>query len=393
LDQDTIKLFRKYLDNHCSAEEIEQVLSLIEAGTLHEEWDFVLAQDARQLLDGEELVPFRTELSRMKLHHRLLNSVNEQDNVQRKKRLRVRVTWKAVSITAAASLLLFIGWWVFIQKDTGIKTEDDRLAYKSDSSPGKSGAKLRLANGQVVTLNGAKGGLLVHDAQLSYNDGTGLEFTAKHSSEDTYTAMTDNGNMYMLTLSDGTQVWLNAASQLDFPVRFNGQRRQVKLKGEAFFKVAKDKSHPFIVETKGQQVKVLGTEFNINCYEDEQFTKTTLVAGSIHISGLGKGFLLKPGQQARLDAKGILAVADADTTLAIAWKNDKFLFEDNDIQSIMRMVTRWYNVQVIYSGPLPDVTFGGKISRFNNVSSVLRVLETTGGVHFKTQGNKIYVFK
>jgi len=391
LDQDIVKLFHKYLNNDCSAEEIEEVLSLIEAGTFHEEWDFILEQDARQLLDADDAGPLRNELSRIKLHHRLINSVNEQENIQQQKKL--RVSWKAVSITAAASLLLFIGWWFLLLKKPGMKAEDDRIVYKSDIPPGKSGAKLRLANGEVVTLDGAKGGLVVNDEQLHYNDGTGVELASKPLSEDIYTALTDNGNMYTLTLSDGTRVWLNAGSQLDFPVHFNGEQRRVKLKGEAFFKVAKDKSHPFIVETKGQQVKVLGTEFNINCYADEQFTKTTLVAGSIHISGLENGFLLKPGQQARLDAKGTLAVADADTTLAIAWKNDKFLFDNNDIQSVMRMLKRWYNVEVIYSGPLPDATFGGKISRFNNVSSVLRVLETTGGVHFKTQANKIYVFK
>lgn len=370
---------------------MRHVLSQIEAGTFQEEWSFVLEQDAQKQLSAEDAAPLRNELTRIHLHHRLINSVNALENNSPAKTF--RLTWKSVSITAAASLLLFIGWWVSSRKESNIKTEDGRLAYQSDIRPGKRGAKLRLANGQEIILDGNKVGLVVKNKQLSYNDGTGVRSSTQPLSDEKYTALTDNGNMYKLTLSDGTMVWLNAASQLDFPAHFTGQNRHVKLKGEAFFKVAKDRIHPFIVESKGQQVKVLGTEFNINSYADEQFTKTTLVSGSIHISGVDNNFVMKPGQQARLDARGTLAVADADTTLAIAWKNDKFLFEDNDIQSVMRMVQRWYNVEVIYSGPQPDVTFGGKISRFNNVSSVLRVLETTGGVHFKTAGNKIYVFK
>ena len=391
MDQHIIKLFQKYLDNTSSSIEIEQVLSYIESGSFPEEWDFVLEQDAQKLLMGNAAEPVRNELSRIKLQHRLLNSINEhQYNTYEKT---FTLIWRRISIIAAASVLLFMGWWVFSQKDSVSKAQNDNLAHQSDILPGKPGAKLRLANGQEITLDGTKGGLVVKDQQLNYTDGTDIKSTARSSSEDNYTALTDNGNMYRLTLSDGTQVWLNAASQLDFPAHFTGENRHVKLKGEAFFKVTKDKSHPFIVESRGQEVKVLGTEFNINSYTDEQFTKTTLVSGSIHINGAENGFLLKPGQQARLDTRGTLAVGDVDTTLALAWKNDKFLFEDNDIQSIMRMLKRWYNVEVIYSGPLPELTFGGKISRFNNISSVLRVLETTGGVHFKTQGNKVYVFK
>jgi transmembrane sensor len=399
LDQDIVTLFQKYVDNRSSAAETAEVLQHIQDGTFHKEWAHVLEMDANQLLKKKDAVPLRNELSKMKLHHRLLNSVNDYESSLHAEPLpanhsrpkTIRLNWKSISI--AATLILLGGWWLFNQQDASTKAPNDQLAYQSDIPPGKPGAKLRLANGKEITLDGAKGGLVVKGEQLRYNDGTGLEYTARPSSEENYTALTDKGNMYRLTLADGTQVWLNAASQLDFPAHFTGHTRQVLLKGEAFFKVSKDKNRPFIVESKGQQVKVLGTEFNINSYADEQFTKTTLVSGSIHISNTDRAYLLHPGQQASLDAKGKLSVADADTTLAVAWKNDKFLFEENDIQSVMRMLKRWYNVEVVYAGPLPEVTFGGKISRFNHVSSVLRVLETTGGVHFKTRGNTIYVFK
>lgn len=389
MDKDIIKLFEKYLNNQCSNEELENVLLLMEKGTFLEEWDHVFTQDAKVLLNNENQLPLRSEISRLNTRHRLLNSIHAHEKTQKIKTF--KLTWKGLSIAAAASVLIFFGWWLFSPKNS--LSENSQIVYQSDVAPGKSGARLRLASGEVIRLDGSKSGLVVGNKQISYADGTELESLAESSAENIYTAWTDKGNMYMLTLPDGTKVWLNAGSQLNFPAKFTGKRRLVSLKGEAFFKVAKNKSLPFIVESKGQQVEVLGTEFNINSYSDELATKTTLVEGSVSISSANSKFILKPGQQASLNTKGSLAVSDADTTLATAWKNNKFIFEDNDIQSVMRMISRWYDVEVVYATALPEVTFGGKVSRFQNVSGVLRVLERTGGVHFKIEGKKIYVSK
>lgn len=389
MDKDIVKLFEKYLNNQCTSEELDTVLSLIKAGKYLEEWDHVLTQDPGILIGKENKVPIRTEMARLQTHHKLFNSVNTFEDNQKTRTYKLK--WSTISVIAAASVLLIFGGLFFIRK--GSDSEQDQITYQSDITPGKFGAKIRLTNGKVISLDETKSGLIVKDQQLSYTDGTELDAAANASVANTYTAWTDHGNMYTFTLPDGTQVWLNAGSQLDFPAKFTGKLRQVRLKGEAFFKVSPNKSLPFVVESKGQQVEVLGTEFNINSYPDELATKTTLVEGSVKISSVNDAFTLKPGQQAMLDPKGSLTVADADTTLVTAWKNNKFIFENNDIQSVMRMIKRWYNVEVIYAGSLPDVTFGGKVSRFQNVSGVLRVLERTGSVHFKIEDKKIYVYK
>lgn len=389
MDKDIVKLFENYISNQCSPEELETVLSLIEQGTFLEEWDHVLSQDAKVILESENNIAFRSEITRLNTRHRLINSVDGREKPRKTRTL--RLSWKGLSIAAAASVLIFFGWWFFSIKNNF--SENAQITYQSDIAPGKSGAKLRLASGEVIKLDGSKNGLVISSNDISYADGTELKPIGDLAAENAYTAWTDKGNMYTLTLPDGTQVWLNAGSQLDFPAKFTGKTRRVSLKGEAFFKVAKNKFLPFIVESKGQRVEVLGTEFNINSYPDERDVKTTLVEGSVSISSANSKFILKPGQQALLNTKGALAVSDADTTLATAWKNNKFIFEDNDIQSVMRMISRWYDVEIVYATSLPEVTFGGKVSRFQNVSGVLRVLERTGGVHFKIEGKRIYVSK
>ena len=391
MDKDIVKLFEKYINKQCSTGELDKVLSFIKAGKYFEEWDHVLTQGSRIFLENETDIPLRSEITKLETHHRLLNSVNEHQKNQ--KTSTYKLSWKVISITAAASVLIIFGWLSAVNKGNLNPNENGRITYQSDVAPGKFGAKLRLTNGKVISLDETKSGLIVNDQLLSYNDGTELAAAGNASVENTYTAWTDNGNMYTFTLPDGTLVSLNAGSQLNFPAKFAGKSRQVSLKGEAFFKVAKNKSLPFVVESNGQQVEVLGTEFNINSYPDELATKTTLVEGSVRISSINNTFTLRPGQQALLNTKGALSVAEADTTLVTAWKNNKFIFENNDIQSVMRMIKRWYNVEVIYAGSLPDVTFGGKVSRFQNVSGVLRVLERTGGVHFKIEDKKIYVYK
>ena len=205
----------------------------------------------------------------------------------------------------------------------------------------------------------------------------------------------------VVRLPDGSPVWLNAASSLRSPTRFPGQSRAVELKGEAFFdivpvaasgKTGADKI-PFIVHIHGKQtVKVLGTRFNINSYEDELSVKTTLVEGSVEVSARkGGSALLKPNQQSALTKTGKLTVTEhADLEEAIAWKNGQILFRDTDIRVIMRQIARWYDVDVIYQDDIPERLFNGGISRNSKLSSLLQILETSG-IHFKVEGKQIIV--
>ncbi|MNL08096.1 fec operon regulator FecR [compost metagenome] len=209
------------------------------------------------------------------------------------------------------------------------------------------------------------------------------------------TLSTEKGETYILTLPDKSKVWLNAASSLTYTAALmeRGVRR-VKLTGEAYFEIFKDKAHPFVVESKEQQVEVLGTHFNINAYEDEFVVKTTLLEGSVKISNAGsRSSILKPGQQAVLSDRGIV-LKNVEAEDAIDWKSGYFMFNNESLESGLKRIARWYNVQIIYEDEsLKGETFFGRISKFEKISKVFSMLERTDIVRFKIEGNKIFVRK
>jgi len=197
----------------------------------------------------------------------------------------------------------------------------------------------------------------------------------------------------VVVLSDGSKVWINSASSLRYPTAFTGNERKVELTGEAYFEVAHNPAKPFRVASRNQTVEVLGTHFNINAYDDEPAIKTTLLEGKVKVTAANNEVrFLQPGQQSALST-GAFTVSAVETDEAVAWKNGQFMFENDNIQYIMRTLSRWYDVDVEYSGAIPDDTFGGGTSRFKNVSEVLNVLQLTGKVHFKIEGRKIIVSK
>ncbi|WP_316818580.1 FecR family protein [Pedobacter nyackensis] len=214
--------------------------------------------------------------------------------------------------------------------------------------------------------------------------------------------LTPKGGQYHIALPDGTNVWINAGSTLRFPSSFDDvAERRVHLTGEAYFKVAtvnsvfgkqrRARKVPFIVQTDKQEVTVLGTNFNINCYPDEPDLKTSLLEGLVKVSTKKGEVILKPGMQAINNAKGLTA-KKADVSMAIAWKNGEFAFLNEPLENIMRQVSRWYNVEVMYENQqMRKKPFGGSISKFKNVSQVLKMLELAGNVKFKIEQNKITV--
>jgi len=199
---------------------------------------------------------------------------------------------------------------------------------------------------------------------------------------------TPRGGTYHVTLSDGTKVWLNAASALTYTASLGKTGvRKVKLEGEAYFEVAKNKTRPFLVENQGQTVEVLGTHFNINSYTDESSIKTTLLEGSVKVNNV----VLKPNQQSVLTADHKIQVNTIDAETTIAWKNGNFVFAGEHIEPIMRRLASWYNIAVVYQGKKPSGQFRGVISRHNKISEVLKMMELTGAVHFEIEGRKVYV--
>jgi ferric-dicitrate binding protein FerR (iron transport regulator) len=195
-------------------------------------------------------------------------------------------------------------------------------------------------------------------------------------------------------LADGSKVWLNAASSLRYPTSFTGKERTVELQGEGYFEIAHDATKPFRVQVNGTTVEVLGTHFNINAYNDEPQLKTTLLEGKVKIENGGVVRFLKPGQQAVVEGEGKLAlVNDADVEEAVAWKNGKFIFNGNDIHSVMRQLSRWYTITVQYNGQISDDEFVGiiPIPRSENISAILSLLQKTRTVSFQVNGRNVTV--
>jgi ferric-dicitrate binding protein FerR (iron transport regulator) len=308
------------------------------------------------------------------------------------KQPKVRRLWPRIAAAASIILCCSVALYYY-QKHKQTSTE---FTAKNDIAPGKNTATLTLANGKRIILSEAIKGQLAKEAGsvISKNSNGQISYEAQATTEVTIgmnTLATAKGEQYQVVLPDGSHVWLNAASSLKYPASFaSAKERKVELTGEAYFEIAKDKAHPFIVNSNKQDVKVLGTHFDINSYSDEPSTKTTLLEGSIQLNNTT---ILKPGEQADLNPNGNIAVNEVNASKFIAWKNGKFVFDDENIQSVMRKLARWYNVEVVYEGNVSDRTFTGSISRFDNISKILDKITYTQTVHFKIEGRRITVIR
>ncbi|WP_345952822.1 FecR domain-containing protein [Mucilaginibacter sp. PAMB04168] len=297
---------------------------------------------------------------------------------------------------AAAAVLVLIGaTGLYLLKHTSENSVAKR--YKNDIKPGYTQATLTLANGRIIDLSRTNDKAVAQEQGVIIKktaDGALLyDFQSRGSAVGTDTAVnilkTPKGGQFQVTLSDGSHVWLNTASALTFPVRFKGTERAVKLTGEAYFEVAKNEKSPFRVITANQQIKVLGTHFDVNAYDDEPVSSTTLLEGRVKIITPAHSINIKPGQQAVL-ANNHIDVQPADMEEAMAWKNGLFLYNQQSLETIMRQVSRWYNVEVVFEDKeLKKQLFSGALSRFKNISELLEVLETTGSVHFKIEGRRV----
>lgn len=274
---------------------------------------------------------------------------------------------------------------------------------QTDVAPGTNKAVLVLGDGSKIVLDSAQSGSLNGDAGTQL-DKQGNRLAYKGSGNNTTTVLFNTlevprGGQYQLVLPDGTQVWLNSASSLRYPTAFTGDKREVDVKGEAYFEVAPSggKSQPFFVnilaangQSTGNKIAVLGTSFNVMAYDDEPAIATTLLQGKVNVQHGTEQQLLAPGQQAAINASGKLAIHKADTEEVIAWKNQEFSFHGAGITTIMRQVSRWYNVSVVYKGTVSN-HFNGTISRDVPVSKLLHLLSLTGNVKFTIENNVITV--
>lgn len=384
------QLIKKYLDDTATIEEREAVDAFLDSYDLgNGEWPVDLMGEP-QLVENEILQNIRTRRN-------IVAPV--------KKNIRLRMVWQV----AASLLLMFsIGYGVlyYTQPKTTVAV----------IKPGGNKAILTLADGRTIVLDNAQNGtlatqgntavtkqnnIIVYDASASDNKGV----------VHTNTISTPRGGQFEIVLPDGSKAWLNAASSIKFPTVFNGTERKVEITGEVYFEVAKvmayDKiSHkktrmPFIACTKGMEVRVLGTHFDINAYNDENNLKATLLEGKVVVSPSSNGLsaaqvlrqtvILKPGQQSRLSGTNNITVNEVDIDEVLAWQKGQFIFNDTRMETIMNSIARWYNVDVKYEGDVRELKFGGVVSRKANVTALLDLLSLTGSVHFDIQGHTIIV--
>ena len=323
-----------------------------------------------------------------------------------------RHVWQRIAAAAVIIILLSVGGYFFFTKrqvkQTAV-TEIRQQLKNNDVAPGGNKAVLTLANGAQIILDSASNGALTQqgnikiikldNGQLSYkslNGSSNGSSSSLRTGEVLYnTISTPRGGQYQIILADGSKVWLNAASSLRFPTSFTGKERDVALTGEGYFEVAHNATKPFKVSVNGAEIEVLGTHFNINAYNDEATIKTTLLEGSVKVSKGSSSKMIEPGEQAQIENSGNpkIMVQAVDVDVAVAWKDGRFIFYGNNIQSVMRQLARWYDVDVSYEGNITDEEFVGVInrSRYENISEILDMLEKTRTVSFAISGHNVTV--
>ncbi|WP_281233067.1 FecR family protein [Flavobacterium gelatinilyticum] len=312
-----------------------------------------------------------------------------------------RRSYYKYAIAASVALLIGIGYYT-TQTNTSVKnvnTKTENAVVEKEKQKEKNSDEiiLTLSDGSKVVLNNQKNGVVASqedivitkdkDGQIRYEDNN-----AAHKGKVSFnTLVTPNGKTFQIALPDGTVVWMNAGSSLKYPTYFEGNERSVVLTGEAYFEVTRNEKMPFKVLSNGQEVEVLGTHFNIRAYENEPVLKTTLLEGKIKITEGSNSALVKPGQQIVVSVdKHSMRTKEVNTELAVAWKNRLFYFENARYDEIMREIERWYDVEVIYKGKIPDERFEGAIQKDLKLNQVLKMLESKD-IHFKISGKEVIV--
>lgn len=377
------ELARKWLDKTISPEEQKE---------------FAAWYNANQ--DTPLEIPSTFAESEDELRARILTKIN---SIIDKKNDRSKKTPPGWWISIAASVLLLAAASVFFhlkeKKTKPLIAHNQKKHLINDVAPGGNKALLTLADGSKIVLNDARNGSLGNQGLTTLNKAKNDELIyqasatpAKDAPVVYNTVSTPKGGEFQLVLSDGSRVWLNAASSITFPTVFSTNERRVTITGEVYFEVAKNKQLPFRVVAGKQTVEVLGTHFDINAYTDESNIRTTLIEGSVKVSSGTQSTILKPDQQSNISTIGSdqISVKTVDTDNVLAWKNGSFDFEREELQAIMRQVARWYNVDVKYEGKVPQKSFTGSISRNVNLSELLNMLKYAG-INFKIDGQTVMV--
>lgn len=381
-------LFDKYINGNCTTVEKKELAVLALASQhdadvqelLQQYWDQVTAEVK---MPEDKAASIAAEI--IKQHP--INQPLQTGKVK-------RINW--VKWVAAASVLLLIsigGYKLFLAKP--VKQGGPGTTLITDVKPPASNrAMITLADGRKLYLDSVANGTMatqenvklvkLADGQIAYNGAAGKVV---------YNTLTNprGSKVVDMTLSDGTHVWLNTGSSITYPVSFIGNERKVSITGEAYFEVTHDVTKPFYVTKDDLQVQVLGTHFNVNAYDDESDTRISLLQGSVEINSTDASLRIKPGEQAVVTSNGAMALnKQVDMDMVMAWKNGLFSFDNADLPAVMKQLSRWYDIEVTFSGKIPEGKFKGKIPRDLTLSQLLNGLSSTR-IHFTMEGNKITI--
>lgn len=390
-------LFYRYLNNECTPEEVKALLKQFGQEYDQEELRALILQE---LEETEIPEGFEKQTDVIEVFNQTDRYLQEQLFSEKKQVSISRLTWLAIA--ASIAICCTLGYLFFPTHQTEVLSAQ-AINGGTDAKPGADKAILKLANGTSIVLNDntkstilneaglkitkTKDGMLVYEAAVVPAVGGKLVYNE---------LITPLGAKYKIVLPDGTRVWLNAGSSLRYPMAFDTEERRVQLKGEGYFEVQKVSRGagkvPFYVETPTQIVQVLGTEFNISAYDDDQVVRTTLISGKVNVSDRSNRLqeTLNPGEQAVQVNGGSFKVMKVNTESSISWKNGNFMFEDMYLRDIMKQLCRWYNVEIDES-QIPQTRYNIFISRNETLQSVLNMLGSTGNLKFQLNNNRIKI--
>ncbi|MNK37604.1 fec operon regulator FecR [compost metagenome] len=374
------ELFQKYVDKSITEEEYAELFVYI-----------------RNPETKEQMLAFMDEHNKQVQSDALVHEIDWDgmyENITNPKKSGGRKPMAWWRYGTAAAILVVIGMtWFYIAQE---KVESLPLAYHNDVLPAREKAVLTLADGSQIELdNSATKNLATQGGISIERDAKGqLVYLVKGNTQDdsqkVNTLSTPAGGKFSVVLSDGSKVWLNASSSIKFPAAFAKENRRVEIKGEAYFEIEKDSSRPFYVINGSSEIKVLGTHFNVMAYPDEYRSELTLLEGAVQFSKNGHSELLKPGKQILFTENNKeTKQVEANIEEVMAWKNDLFVFNNTNIDEVMKELMRWYDVKVKFEGEKPDISFTGVLPRNTNVSKILKTLELTGDVVFGIENNVI----
>ena len=388
----------------------------MEAGDRIDEWvnqyvrGVLSEKDRIELLRWLEAAPehekqFR-EMLRIKMRVSAVGQWKELDDVQQR-------TWDKITLfiecrrkklyiwgaRIASMIIVAIGVAFIWQNRSGSEMETILVSNVLQVESGSPKAILVTSAGEKIALNDGKtcqvadvsGIEIIQDSTGSVRFEDRGVVTEEEVCRYSSIVVPEKGE-YQVILSDGTKVWINSDSKLEFPDRFHKNVREVKLTGEAYFQVAKDKEHPFIVVTGEAEIEALGTSFNIYSYEEENRIETTLVEGAVRFAVADQTVILMPGEQGVVGTDGNLEKKKVDVFPYIAWKEGKFVFRKRSLEEVMHIISRWYNVEAVFQNEsLKKVSFSGNLKRYDDFEHIVSMLEMTGGIRFKVEGRKIFI--